>query len=83
MKEKIRNDSLLLWEIIKPLDNVKEIQTNVSLPRFKFEQSMDLKTQLQHLGIKDLFSVDSADLSGENSLAGPSRSFISHCVSRI
>ena len=68
MKEKIQNNSHLLWELIKTLDNVTEMQTIVSLPRFKLEQSMDLKAQLQQLGIKYLFSMDKADLSGENTI---------------
>ena len=46
------------------MDLVNEVQTEIALPRFKFEQTMNLKSQLQQMGIKNLFSQADADLSG-------------------
>ncbi|XP_054649582.1 neuroserpin [Dunckerocampus dactyliophorus] len=44
-------------------NNVKQQKVEVYLPRFKVEQKMDLKDNLQELGIKSIFTKD-ADLSG-------------------
>ena len=46
------------------MDCMDETETKVALPRFKFEQTMDLKAQLRQLGIEKLFSKEEADLSG-------------------
>ena len=46
------------------MDRVHEVKTEIALPRFKFEQTMDLKSQLEQMGIKNLFSQADADLSG-------------------
>lgn len=65
MKAEIQKEPILLWKLIEPMDRVSEVKTEVALPRFKFEQTMDLKTQLQELGIRNLFSQADADLSGK------------------
>ncbi|XP_020793375.1 neuroserpin [Boleophthalmus pectinirostris] len=44
-------------------NNVKRQKVEVYLPKFKVEQSIDLKDLLQELGVKSMFS-SSADLSG-------------------
>lgn len=64
VKAEIQKEPILLWKLIEPMDRVSEVKTEVALPRFKFEQTMDLKTQLQELGIRNLFSQADADLSG-------------------
>ena len=54
----------MFWKLIEPLDRVRPVETKIALPCFKFEQTMDLKAQLQQLGIRKLFSEADADLSG-------------------
>ena len=43
---------------------MRRVKTNVMLPRFKLEQSFSLKETLHAMGIKDLFNLPTADLSG-------------------
>ena len=52
----------------------------VSIPRFKLEQTLDLKESLQGIGIKDIFISDAADLSG---IDGTRNLFISKVAQRI
>ncbi|XP_023603151.1 leukocyte elastase inhibitor-like [Myotis lucifugus] len=51
-----------LHEWTKP-ENLRSIQVNVHLPRFKVEESYNLNSHLKSLGIEDLFD-SMADLSG-------------------
>ncbi|XP_028659848.1 leukocyte elastase inhibitor-like isoform X1 [Erpetoichthys calabaricus] len=45
-------------------DNMDKIEISVSLPRFKLEQSYDLKEVLINMGVVDAFDMCRADLSG-------------------
>lgn len=65
LEARIQETPALLWQLIEPIDRANEVKTRVVLPRFKFEQTMDLVKQLQQLGIKTLFS-NNADLSGKS-----------------
>uniref|UniRef100_A0A147BQW6 Putative serine proteinase inhibitor n=1 Tax=Ixodes ricinus TaxID=34613 RepID=A0A147BQW6_IXORI len=51
-----------LTEILQGLSGHGEI--NLSLPKFKLEQAVDLKTVLVAMGIEDLFMPSRCDLSG-------------------
>ncbi|PNF34040.1 Leukocyte elastase inhibitor C [Cryptotermes secundus] len=39
-------------------------ELNITLPKFKIETSLDLKSNLMELGMKDMFLMESADFSG-------------------
>lgn len=43
---------------------LRHIDVRVKLPRFKMEESYTLNSNLDHLGVQDLFNCDKADLSG-------------------
>lgn len=64
-----------LREWTKP-ENLDLIEINVSLPRFKLEESYNLNSHLARLGIEDLFN-SKADLSG---MSGARDLFISKVV---
>ncbi|XP_073212532.1 antithrombin-III isoform X2 [Lepidochelys kempii] len=46
------------------LGSMKEISLSVYLPRFRIEDNFSLKEKLQHMGLVDLFSPESAKLPG-------------------
>ncbi|KAK7078282.1 hypothetical protein SK128_018260 [Halocaridina rubra] len=47
------------------LDNrMRDIEIEVTIPKFKLEESLDLESHLSEMGMKDLFSEVNADLSG-------------------
>ncbi len=46
------------------LDQMRPESIDLRLPKFKLEQSIDLKDHLEALGIVDLFDANVADLSG-------------------
>jgi len=50
------------WKSILGSDLFSYSDVNVTIPKFKIECSFTLKTQLQHLGIKEAFT-DEADFS--------------------
>jgi serine protease inhibitor len=55
----------LTVEILRSsLSNMDKMAVNVSIPKFKLEYSLQLKTVLSDLGMPDLFSESKADLSG-------------------
>ncbi|XP_070259558.1 leukocyte elastase inhibitor-like [Myotis yumanensis] len=60
MEEQLTLEKLHEWT--KP-ENLRSIQVNVHLPRFKVEESYNLNSHLKSLGIEDLFD-STADLSG-------------------
>ncbi|ELK35729.1 Leukocyte elastase inhibitor B [Myotis davidii] len=64
-----------LHEWTKP-ENLRSIEVEVHLPRFKLEESYDLNSHLKSLGIEDLFNPK-ADLSG---MARASDLFVSKIV---
>ncbi|XP_011839928.1 PREDICTED: leukocyte elastase inhibitor isoform X1 [Mandrillus leucophaeus] len=65
-----------LHEWTKP-ENLDFIEVNVSLPRFKLEESYTLNSDLARLGVQDLFDSSKADLSG---MSGARDIFISKIV---
>nr|4GA7_A Chain A, Leukocyte elastase inhibitor [Homo sapiens]4GA7_B Chain B, Leukocyte elastase inhibitor [Homo sapiens] len=65
-----------LHEWTKP-ENLDFIEVNVSLPRFKLEESYTLNSDLARLGVQDLFNSSKADLSG---MSGARDIFISKIV---
>ncbi|XP_006870622.1 PREDICTED: leukocyte elastase inhibitor [Chrysochloris asiatica] len=58
-------------------ENLDLIEVNVSLPRFKLEESYNLNSYLASLGVQDLFTSSKADLSG---MSGSRDLFISKVV---
>ncbi|KAG8522052.1 LOW QUALITY PROTEIN: Leukocyte elastase inhibitor, partial [Galemys pyrenaicus] len=63
----------LTWENLrewtKP-ENMNSVDVRVHLPKFKLEESYDLKSHLARLGVKDLFNSGKADLSGMTETRG-------------
>ncbi|XP_052012766.1 leukocyte elastase inhibitor A-like [Apodemus sylvaticus] len=45
-------------------ETLRKIDVRVKLPRFKMEESYTLNSNLDRLGVQDLFNPDNADLSG-------------------
>lgn len=73
IEEQLTLEKLREWT--KP-ENLALIEVNVSLPRFKLEESYNLNSHLARLGIEDLFN-SKADLSG---MSGARDLFISKVV---
>ncbi|XP_019397973.1 PREDICTED: leukocyte elastase inhibitor [Crocodylus porosus] len=65
-----------LWEWTKP-QNMQPIDVHVHLPKFKLEDSYDLKSDLSSLGFLDIFDSSKADLSG---MSGAQDLFLSKIV---
>ncbi|EHB09763.1 Leukocyte elastase inhibitor [Heterocephalus glaber] len=61
--EKIEKQ-LTLEKLREWTENLKTIEVNVQLPRFKLEESYNLNDNLAQLGVQDLFNSSKADLSG-------------------
>ncbi|XP_006888769.1 PREDICTED: leukocyte elastase inhibitor [Elephantulus edwardii] len=61
IEEQLTSEKLNEW--IKP-ENMDVIEVNLSLPRFKLEESYNLNSHLAHLGVQDIFNSSKADLSG-------------------
>nr|XP_006115613.1 leukocyte elastase inhibitor isoform X1 [Pelodiscus sinensis] len=57
--------------------NMHPIDTHVHLPKFKLEDSYDLKSALTGLGLQDIFDCGKADLSG---MSGARNLFLSQIV---
>ena len=51
----IQNEPIVLWKLIEPMDRMPEVKTEVALPRFKFEQTMDLKVAAPTAGNQGFF----------------------------
>ena len=79
-KEKLKdfinnNDSKSINEIVNKLKDIKlenfkdGVVTDIygDIPVFKFDYQMDLKTNLEKLGVTDVFDLSKADLSGISS----------------
>ncbi|XP_027023876.2 neuroserpin isoform X1 [Tachysurus fulvidraco] len=62
-------------------NNVKKQKVEVYLPRFKVEQTIDLKEVLQQLGIKNIFTKE-ADLSAMTAETGGENLFIGKAVQK-
>ncbi|KAL4838682.1 hypothetical protein H8958_007216 [Nasalis larvatus] len=60
LEEKLTAEKLLEWT---SLQNMREAHVDLHLPRFKVEESYDLKDTLRNMGMVDIFNGD-ADLSG-------------------
>lgn len=56
---------------------LREVEVEVSLPKFKLEESLDLVETLSKMGMKDLFDESSADLSG---ISGNKDLFVSNVI---
>jgi len=65
--------------IIEALDISKfdKRKVDLLLPKFKIESTMELKENLEHLGVTDAFSVQDADLSG---ISGSRDLFLSDAI---
>ncbi|XP_036744634.2 leukocyte elastase inhibitor [Manis pentadactyla] len=74
IEEQLTLEKLQEWT--KP-ENLDYTEVNVHLPRFKLEESYDLKFHLNRLGVHDLFNSGAADLSG---MSGARNLFISKIV---
>ncbi|XP_026308473.1 serpin B3 isoform X3 [Piliocolobus tephrosceles] len=60
LEEKLTPEKLMEWT---SLQNMREARVDLHLPRFKVEESYNLKDTLRNMGMVDIFSGD-ADLSG-------------------
>nr|XP_055148035.1 serpin B3 [Symphalangus syndactylus] len=60
LEEKLTADKLIEWT---SLQNMRKTRVDLHLPRFKVEESYDLKDTLRTMGMVDIFNGD-ADLSG-------------------
>ncbi|XP_045137356.1 leukocyte elastase inhibitor B-like isoform X2 [Portunus trituberculatus] len=56
---------------------LREVEVEVTLPRFKLEETLDLVDTLKEMGMKDLFNEASADLSG---ISGNKDLFVSNVI---
>ncbi|XP_077309360.1 antithrombin-III [Lithobates pipiens] len=56
--------SLSLEKLTQWLNNMRESQLNVYVPRFRIEDSISLKQNLEKMGLKDLFNPHTARLTG-------------------
>ncbi|KAM9665828.1 leukocyte elastase inhibitor-like isoform 1-T2 [Trichechus inunguis] len=74
IEEQLTLENLSEWT--KP-ENLHTMEVNVSLPRFKLEETYDLNSYLARLGVQDLFNSRKADLS---SMSGARDLFISKIV---
>ncbi|CAM5110880.1 unnamed protein product [Natator depressus] len=61
LEKELTYEKLTTW--ISP-DHLKEVEVEVSLPRFKIETSAELKKYLEALGMTDVFHPGVSDLSG-------------------
>uniref|UniRef100_F6TXV0 Serpin family B member 3 n=1 Tax=Callithrix jacchus TaxID=9483 RepID=F6TXV0_CALJA len=59
LEEKLTAEKLMKWT---SLQNMRKVDVNLRLPRFKVEEAYDLKDTLRTMGMVDVFS--DADLSG-------------------
>uniref|UniRef100_A0A8C7ZVI0 Antithrombin-III n=1 Tax=Oryzias sinensis TaxID=183150 RepID=A0A8C7ZVI0_9TELE len=57
-------ESLNLKKLNNWLDQMTETSVSVSIPRFKVEDTFNLKEVLQEIGLTDLFSAENASLPG-------------------
>ncbi|KAG8525056.1 Leukocyte elastase inhibitor A [Galemys pyrenaicus] len=62
MEQQLTWESLREWT--KPENMQHHVDVHVYLPKFKLEESYDLKAHLARLGVEDLFNIGKADLSG-------------------
>nr|ACA57865.1 serine proteinase inhibitor, clade B, member 3 (predicted) [Plecturocebus moloch] len=60
LEEKLTAEKLMKWT---SLQNMRQAHVNLHFPRFKVEETYDLKDTLETMGMVDIFSGD-ADLSG-------------------
>lgn len=74
IEEQITLEKLRDWTNREKLEN---IDVHVKLPRFKIEESYILNSNLDRLGLQDLFTSNKADLSG---MSGSRDLFISKIV---
>ncbi|XP_011829550.1 PREDICTED: serpin B3 isoform X2 [Mandrillus leucophaeus] len=74
LEEKLTAEKLLEWT---SLQNMREAHVDLHLPRFKVEESYDLKDTLRNMGMVDLFNGD-ADLSGMTGSRGLAVSEVLH-----
>ena len=62
---------------LKPASNTKD-GVEISIPKFSFEYDLDLKNDLENLGIKDAFSMEKADFS--NMTSNAKGLYVSHAL---
>ncbi|XP_075056667.1 serpin I2 [Mixophyes fleayi] len=73
-------EKLLTAPLLKGWDsNMKEEMVEISLPRFKIEHKVDLKSSLLHLNVTDIFNLN-CDLSG---ITDTSNIYISKVVQKV
>ncbi|ELW71272.1 serpin B4 [Tupaia chinensis] len=61
LEDKLTSEKLIEW---MSSQNMNKRQVDLCLPKFKVEESYDLKATLEAMGIVDAFSPQGADLSG-------------------
>nr|XP_512165.4 serpin B4 [Pan troglodytes] len=74
LEEKLTAEKLMEWT---SLQNMRQTHVDLHLPRFKMEESYDLKDTLRTMGMVNIFNGD-ADLSGMTGSRGLSVSKVLH-----
>ncbi len=59
-------EAVTMETLTSVLDQLQSESVNLKLPKFKLEQTINLKAYLKALGMEDLFDSEKADLSGIN-----------------
>ena len=59
LEEKLSAEKLQEWQ-----ENLKPVEIDVKFPKFTMNTDYDLMSELQSMGVKDVFKIDIADLSG-------------------
>ncbi|XP_077648450.1 serpin B4-like isoform X2 [Urocitellus parryii] len=75
LEDKLTAEKLMEWT--SP-GSMEMTNVNVRLPRFKVEETYDLKTMLSAMGMEDVFCPQKADLSGMTGTQGLSVSKVVH-----
>ncbi|KAM4803064.1 serpin B4-like isoform X1 [Urocitellus parryii] len=75
LEDKLTAEKLMEWT--SP-GSMEMTNVNVRLPRFKVEETYDLKTMLRAMGMEDVFCPQKADLSGMTGTQGLSVSKVLH-----
>ena len=60
---------MLLASLLDAFDSHAKFQSiPIELPKFKLEESIDLKEELKSIGVRKIFSENEADFGGRNLL---------------
>lgn len=60
--------------------NMRNVETTISLPKFKVQMNYSLNSSISKMGVKDLFTPGKANLSG---MTGNTQAMVSHISQSI